>query len=211
MGDYNKDSDFDDYMDLDEVLYSDFDDDDAQSEEYGDYESFENGFGAAFDDKYNYDDRYLQLDDGSNYFDDGNQDEGYYHQFHYEVIKNENQNDDNDEASVPSVPAVTEINWYWMFELVFMAAVGGAIVVMFVSVQKDEWMQSLKTLNEQRVNRRKYGFNRINVVFDTTADDSGSDAQSEDDRVQEHKLMYQSSDSGDEHLGSNPSVSQESQ
>lgn len=196
--------------------------DDIQSAEYGDYESFENEFGADFDDRYNYDDlyddQYLRFDDGAN------EDEGYYHQFHYEVIgkkESDSNDDDNDEdrvsavGSVGSVPddEVTDTNWYWMFELVFMAAVMVGMVFMFVSVQKDEWMQSLKTLNEQRVNRRKYGFNRINVVFDTTADDSGSDdALSEDeDHVQQQKLMEESSDSGDEHLGSNPSLSQESQ
>ena len=223
----------DDALDLNE--YGNAYWDSMESEEYGQYDSFGGHFGADYDDINLYDDRYYQFDDGFaddangvaaeedfndvnayNYYNNEN-DDGYYHQFHYDIAaENENGNqkelnEEQESQSTEGVPPTTQTNWYWLFELVFLGLVGVAIVFMFISMQKEEWMQTLKTLNEQRANRRKYGFNRINVVFDTTADDSGSDAiHSDDDQV--HKLIgQQSSDSGDEHLGSNPSLSHESQ
>merc|ERR1712087_156891 len=91
---------------------------------------------------------------------------------------------------------------YWMFEVVFLCLLGVAIFCMLVTVQRKEWLETLRKLNEQRANRRKFGFNRINVVFDTTEE---SDVLSENDQI--HKLMHddcQQLSSGDEHFGPNP-------
>merc|ERR1712173_534206 len=84
--------------------------------------------------------------------------------------------DDDESAEVAAVNINTAPdntnNPYFTIELIFLMLCGVGIVVMFIYVQKHEWLETLRVLNEQRLNARKYGFNRINVVFDTEDTDS---------------------------------------
>merc|ERR1712176_332858 len=114
-------------------------------------------------------------------------------------ISDENQYADNIKAALDGGEKDVN-NPYFTIELIFLMLCGVGIVVMFIYVQKHEWLETLRVLNEQRVNKRKYGFNRINVVFDT--EDTDSDYL-DYDNIEKHKMDNNVSLSGDEDLGSN--------
>merc|ERR1712048_393693 len=102
----------------------------------------------------------------------------------------EDDKDESAELAEVNIHPDNTNNPYFTIELIFLAICGVGLVVMFIYVQKHEWMETLRVLSEQRANKRKYGFNRINVVFDTE--------QSESDYSDPGKPKIDLSLSGDE-------------
>merc|ERR1712113_640893 len=102
----------------------------------------------------------------------------------------EEQEEDNESSAAVTTNQDDLNNPYWMFELVFLAACGVGIVMLFIYVQKKEWLETIQEMNEQRLNKRKYGFNRINFVFDTE-DTSDSDDYSDVDALNKKQEKFQ--------------------
>eukprot|EP01083_Nonionella_stella_P055777 147047_1 len=190
--------------------------DDLYNDEYEQYTD-EGDHNYDEDSEYasNMDDYYVGEDgmsawtmDDNDYHNDVNEE---YDEFEYEYESHSDYSDAEDEESDEDGDALIAAlaqsandgtNPYWVFELIFLALCGFGVICAVIYVQKQEWIETIREMNRQRINSRKYGFNRINVVFDT--EDTGSDDSDWGHHVPiANKMMDMDHDlSGDEHLGS---------
>eukprot|EP01083_Nonionella_stella_P184019 666640_1 len=146
----------------DEVFLYDADDENINYNEQNEYNQYE----------YEHQNAYTEADDNTYEFDKS------YNLYSYATDGSDHDDHEQFEESasvqlnVLSRPMENNTNPYWVFELVFLFVCVVVFGCLMIHGHQQKWIETRKRKHLERINTRKYGFNRINVVFDTEDDDS---------------------------------------
>eukprot|EP01083_Nonionella_stella_P231474 817341_1 len=142
----------------DEVFLYDADDENINYNEQNEYNQYE----------YEHQNAYTEADDNTYEFDKS------YNLYSYATDGSDEQFEESAsvQLNVLSRPMENNTNPYWVFELVFLFVCVVVFGCLMIHGHQQKWIETIKRKNLERINTRKYGFNRINVVFDTEDDDS---------------------------------------